>query len=294
MLSIIIPTLNEEKYLPLLLKSIKKQSFKDYEIIISDARSQDQTRKIAEKYGCKVANGGLPAKGRNQGAEIAKANLFLFLDAETLLPKDFLENSLKEFEKRNLDIAGCRLKPIQEQWMSKLLPFQFGFDLLYNWPAMFLEGAYPYAASFILIKREIHERLNGFDESIKIAEDHHYVREAAKIGKFGILRFSKLPLFLRRFKKEGGIKTGLKYLFCNLFNIFFGQVRTNIFHYNFGQYKKEEEKKKERKTNFFFHSLWILFCYVFAFLALLKWLFFFIIFTPKLITNQIKTIDFSK
>ena len=52
MISIIIPTLNEEKYLPLLLASIKEQSFdaaqdKDYEIIIADAGSKDKTLKIA-------------------------------------------------------------------------------------------------------------------------------------------------------------------------------------------------------------------------------------------------------
>ena len=46
MISIVIPTLNEEKYLPKLLVSIKKQHYKDYEIIVADAGSKDNTRKI--------------------------------------------------------------------------------------------------------------------------------------------------------------------------------------------------------------------------------------------------------
>ena len=54
MISIIIPTLNEEKYLPLLLSSIKKQNFNDYEIIIADAGSDDKTLEIVKNYNCKI------------------------------------------------------------------------------------------------------------------------------------------------------------------------------------------------------------------------------------------------
>jgi len=46
MLSIIIPTLNEEKFLPHLLKSLKDQTFKDFEIIVADNNSTDITRSI--------------------------------------------------------------------------------------------------------------------------------------------------------------------------------------------------------------------------------------------------------
>ena len=111
-LSIIIPTLEEEKYLPLLLDSIKKQNLKrDYEIIISDAGSKDRTIEIAESQGCKIVKGGLPAKGRNEGAKIAQGELFLFLDADTMLPENSLEKFIFEFKKRNLDIAGFLLQP---------------------------------------------------------------------------------------------------------------------------------------------------------------------------------------
>ena len=51
MLSIIIPTYNEEEYLPKLLNCIKNQTHKDYEIIVADANSKDKTRQIAKKYG---------------------------------------------------------------------------------------------------------------------------------------------------------------------------------------------------------------------------------------------------
>lgn len=76
--SIVIPTYNEEEYLPKLLESIKMQSYDDYEIIVADANSNDRTREIAEEYGCIVVDGGLPAVGRNNGAKVAKGEIILF------------------------------------------------------------------------------------------------------------------------------------------------------------------------------------------------------------------------
>ena len=111
MISIITPTLNEEEFLPKLLKSIKKQKFKDYEIIVADAGSVDKTRKIAKKLGSGVVKGGLPAVGRNEGAKAAKGELLLFLDADVILPEKFLEKAIREFEKRNLDVASIQLDP---------------------------------------------------------------------------------------------------------------------------------------------------------------------------------------
>lgn len=106
MLSIIIPTLNEEKHLAKLLKSIEKQDFKNYEVIISDAGSKDKTLEIAKKYKCKIVKGGSPAQGRNNGAKIAKGERLLFLDADVILPNKIFGKILKEFKKRKLKIAS--------------------------------------------------------------------------------------------------------------------------------------------------------------------------------------------
>ena len=128
MLSIIIPTLNEEDYLPLLLESIKNQSLKDCQIIVADAGSSDTTLDIAKNNNCIIAPGGLPARGRNNGAKIAKGELLFFLDADTVLPDDnFLKKSLSEFDARNLSIASFCLKPIPSKKISSFL-----LNLFYN------------------------------------------------------------------------------------------------------------------------------------------------------------------
>jgi len=235
MLSIIIPTLNEEKYLPNLLASIiKKQSFQgDYEIIIADADSKDKTIQIAKKFGCEIIEGGnSPAIGRNKGAEIAKGDLLLFLDADVILPKDFLTKSLREFKMRNLDIATFCLVPQTKNEFKKFL-----FDVFYNLPILIFEKFLSHGSQAILVKKEIFQKVGGFDKDIKFAEDHSFVRKAKKFGRFGVLRSTNVFSSLRRFEKEGWLKLYSKYLLAEIYMVLFGDIKTDIFKYKFGHFK---------------------------------------------------------
>jgi glycosyltransferase involved in cell wall biosynthesis len=239
MLSIIIPTLNEEKYLGTLLDSIENTIGLDpagLEIIVADGGSKDKTVAIAKSYGCKIVEGGSsPAHGRNEGAKKAKANTLLFLDADVVLPKDFKNKALDEFQKRNLDIATFCLVPRTKKEFKKLL-----FDVFYNWPILFFEKILSHASQAILVKRSLHEKVGGFDEKIKFAEDHSYVRKAKKLGKFGIIRSVKVLSSLRRFEEEGWIKLYSKYILAELHMIFFGDIKKDIFEYKFGQFEDKD------------------------------------------------------
>ena len=225
MLSIIIPTLNEEKYLPLLLTEIKKQNFSDLEIIVDDAGSEDGTLEIAKSYGCKITPGGLPAKGRNEGVKVAQGETLLFMDADNIyLPENFLKNLLGEFKKRNLGVASFPIYPNGN-----------GFDKIaygiYNWWAKTTQNLLPHATNSILVKKEIHEKIEGFDEEIKIAEDHGFARRAAKIGKFGFIKTEPVLTSTRRFERDGRLKTYLKYLLAGIYMLIFGPIKSDIFKY---------------------------------------------------------------
>jgi S1-C subfamily serine protease/glycosyltransferase involved in cell wall biosynthesis len=228
MLSIIIPTLNEEKYLPLLLGQIKKQNFKeDYEIIVADAGSRDKTVEIARSFGCKIVSGGLPPKGRNEGAKIAKGEIFLFLDADNIyLPDNFLTNLLNEFKKRNLGVASFTIYPDGN-----------GFDKfvykIYNFWVKLTQRFFAYATNAVLVKREVFEKIGGFDEEIKIGEDHDFAKRAAKIAKFGFIETEPVLTSTRRFERDGRFKTYSKYLLAGLYMLFLGPVKSDIFEYRF-------------------------------------------------------------
>ena len=236
MLTIIVPTLNEENYLPFLLESIKKQTFKDYEIIIADANSNDKTAKIAQDFGCQVVKGGLPPKGRNEGAKVARGDLFLFVDADSIISSDdFLEKVLQEFKKRNLDIASFSIYPNR----SKLDRFIYTF---YNLWAKLNQSLLPHATNVILVKKEIHQEINGFDEEIRLAEDHDYARRATKLGKFGFIDIEPIFTSSRRFEREGRMKTYFKYALAGIYILFFGPIKSDIFKYRFDKLLENNKK----------------------------------------------------
>ncbi|HDL74784.1 MAG TPA: glycosyltransferase [bacterium] len=236
MLSIIIPTLNEQDYLSLLIESIKKQEIEDLEIIVSDAGSKDKTIEIAKDYNCNVVKGGLPAKGKNEGVRYAKGNLLLFLDADTMLLKDSLKGFLKEFKERKLDIAVCLVEPFKKNIFSNLY-----YNIFFNLPPIVLERIYPNGVGFILIRKDIHEKINGFNEEIVIGEDHHYLRKASKIGKCRVLRSSRILFSERRPEKEGWFKLIFRYILMSFYTIFFGTIKSGIFKYKFGNFSKKKK-----------------------------------------------------
>ena len=232
MLSIIIPAYNEEMYLPKILKCIKMQSFGDYEVIVADAGSKDKTINAAKKYGCKIVNGGLPSNGRNSGARSAKGAMLLFLDADVQIGKSFLKNALEEMEKRKLDVAGCLISPLGNNIIDKI------FFSVFNAWALSTQSFYPNASGGgIFCRKWLHEKVRGFDESIKLSEDMDYVRRCGKKGNFGILKSVKAHVSMRRFEKEGRFKVGIKLLFSAFYRLVFGEIRSDVFKYDL-RYRK--------------------------------------------------------
>jgi len=233
MLSIIIPTLNEEKYLPKLLKNIKDNNLKDYEIIVADTDSKDNTKKIAKKFKCKVTKGGNhPGIARNNGAKVAKGNLLFFIDADCSINKTFFYNALNEINKKKLSIAGCYVWPSTK---NIFITFQF---LIYNVWIFLTQLFYPNASGHgIFCSKEIHNKIKGFDERIKLSEDMDYVKRASKFGKFRLLRKVKISTSARRFEEEGPFIVGIKLLLSAFYRVIFGEIRSNIFNYGF-DYKK--------------------------------------------------------
>jgi len=228
MISIIIPALNEEKYLPKLLQSIEEQDFKgELEIIVADANSKDKTKEIAQKFGCRIVEGGLPPKGRNEGAKIAKGDVLLFIDADILLPNNFFEKTLKEFQNNHLDIATFVIFPDKKRVLYIV------FFKIFNFTAKFIPLAY---MGTILIKVDIHKKINGFNESIKLAEDHDYLWRAKFFGRHGRIKNIRIYGSTRRFEKDGIIRTSIKYMLAGMHILIFGPIKTNIFNYKFNHY----------------------------------------------------------
>lgn len=233
--SIIIPTYNEEEYLPILLDSIKEQDFTDYEIIVADANSEDKTREIAQEYGCIVVDGGLPAVGRNNGAKVAKGEILLFLDSDLKLTEDYLGKVFYEFRMERLGIAITQMLPLSNKIEDKL------FHDFANYFMIGVENIKPHGAGCygIIAKKSLHDECGGFDESLTFGEDTDYIERLAKKEPFRVLRNAKIGVSTRRLEEEG-IQTLIQQYGKSTVNDFLG-IRTDAdeLNYNFG-HKKEK------------------------------------------------------
>jgi glycosyltransferase involved in cell wall biosynthesis len=252
-LSIVIPTLNEEKYLPRLLDSLKRNLKKiDAEVIIADGRSKDKTIALAKKSGIKnmriFRSGKGPAYQRNYGANRAKAPLILFLDADVTLPKNFLKCALKEIKKRKIDIAACYCEPETKKVFELL-----AFGLADLWIHLF-ERCKPFAQDCFFIKAELHKKIKGFDEAISFGEDSEYVERASLAGgKFRLLRNGKKYIVSSRaFARYGRFSQSLACICLNFYRLF-GHERKKEKHFSqlykkFGKMCPTRIENKVRKS----------------------------------------------
>lgn len=132
-ISIVIPAYNEEERIKDCLDSLMKQTRIPDEIIVVDNNSTDQTGKIARKYkGVKVVlekeQGIIPA--RNTGFDSASGDIIARCDADTILPSNFAENIVKDFE-TNSEAVGVSMPvtfydmPVVRRLKKLYYPYMF-------------------------------------------------------------------------------------------------------------------------------------------------------------------------
>lgn len=250
-LSVIIPTLNEGLQIGQLLQSLARQTFTDFEIVIVDGNSSDSTKEavgaFSEKLNIKfIVEPKLGiGRARNVGAANAAGEYLLFLDADVMAAKTFLENAIKEFDDRYLDIATCYVTPISDKFLDIVLHEAANATIK---ASQYLSPAAP--GYCVIVTKRLHNRINGFNEELKLGEDHDYGERASQLGKFRVLRNSRIKVSVRRLDKDGRAKLVAKYIYGEIYRRFVGNVTKPLFKYEFGQHEPEN---KENNGKGFLH-----------------------------------------
>ena len=112
-ISIVIITLNEAERIGNILRDLAQQSYQNFEVIVVDSNSEDDTCQIAASFRHqlpvisvhKMSKRGV-SLGRNTGASLAKNERILFLDADVRLDADFLQKASQLLDKKSLKVAG--------------------------------------------------------------------------------------------------------------------------------------------------------------------------------------------
>ncbi|NLW46960.1 MAG: glycosyltransferase family 2 protein [Firmicutes bacterium] len=102
LVSVIVPSYNSEKTIRLCLEAIYKQDYKNYEVIVVDDCSKDNSRKIIEEFPCKLLTTPCNSKVaavRNLGVKHAAGNILFFVDSDVKLFPNAITNLVKELQK---------------------------------------------------------------------------------------------------------------------------------------------------------------------------------------------------
>ncbi|MEK7484912.1 MAG: TIGR04283 family arsenosugar biosynthesis glycosyltransferase [Planctomycetota bacterium] len=194
--SVIIPTWNEAQDLPDCLQRLSEQNCPDFEVIVCDAGSHDQTLSIAHDFGCKILNG---VQGRslqmNQGAKLATGEILLFLHADTKLSKEALQ-SIRELMFRFPKVpAGAFYVEIDAPgWLFWCI------TKASNLRSRLTE--YPYGDQGIFVKRSIFQENGGFPE-VRLFEEVLFFRKIRALGRIGLIRKPQIQISARRWIEEG-------------------------------------------------------------------------------------------
>lgn len=203
--SIIIPTLNEAKYLPKLLADLCKQTYKDFEVIHVDGFSEDTTVAKAKTFAKKLTLTTTQQKirnvsvQRNHGAKLAKGTWLLFFDADNRLPAYFLDGLRYQIAKNpDMDLFTTWIMVDGSRQLFRGIErmVNFTFELHSQLDKPFAPGA------MIGIKRKYHKQ-HEFDQHQKVLEDYYFIKTAVDSGLvFKVLREPRYTFSLRRYRKQ--------------------------------------------------------------------------------------------
>ena len=195
-LTIVIPCKNEGKGIIDVIKLISSQI--DCRIIIADSSTEESSILLLKKYksiykNIEIIEGGLPAIARNNGAKLVKTPYVLFLDADIFPHQNTIKGCVRHAIKGKYDLVTCKYRTDKKyNWLYRL------FDV-FQW---YSSKTKPFAlGGFMLFKTETFNKLEGFNEKDKIAEDYH-LSSKIKPNRFKITN-DFVYTSSRRFSKKG-------------------------------------------------------------------------------------------
>lgn len=216
-ISVVVPAYNEEKYIGRTLESLKKQTFKPYEVIVVNNDSRDKTEEVAKSMGAEVVFEKEKSIGaaRKAGFEKAQGDIIATTDADTILPPDWLVRIAEAFlgDPRIVALGGTykfdstkhrlTIKLISEIWILGDKILNFGNNI----PGVNMA-----------VKKEAYNKVGGFRKNYNYYEDLDLSLRLRKIGKTVFLKNLVVITSYRRYAKDGFFKTVFNYMrdYCRL------------------------------------------------------------------------------
>jgi glycosyltransferase involved in cell wall biosynthesis len=210
MISVVVPTLNEEKLLERMLEQFTPALIQRYalEIVVSDGGSTDRTLEIARKHAHRVVENtdGIKqtiALGRNSGARHAHGEVLVFLNADTLIHDiaGFFQRVTGELQEAGTVALTCSVSvyPDEEKWTDRW------FHGFYNWFFFMMNrvGMGMGRGECHVMRRDVFNQVGGYAPRIAAGEDYDLFSRLRSIGRITFLKDVLVYESPRRYRKYG-------------------------------------------------------------------------------------------
>ena len=217
--SVVVPAYNEEKDLPVALASLLNQEFKDFELIVVDNGSSDETSVIAKRLGAKVIaeNRRGIAQARQAGFLSSKGGIIATTDADTVVPPDWLSRIVNEFrENSNLVAIGGLYRfysgpPLVRAFSPMLAYHLWRIDRRFT-------GGWSLPGCNMAVTREAFLQVGGFNTCLHLCEDADLAHRLRAVGNVALRPDLVVATSGRRYRN--GLTNGLLTYVPNLFSFY--------------------------------------------------------------------------
>lgn len=196
MISVIIPAHNEERYLKQTLEGLQRQNYGWFEVIVVANGCTDRTREIARGrcHRLIVLSERNLGVARNLGARMARGDILLFLDADTILEPMALRVIAESFSAA--DAAGTvQGRPDDPRWAYRLIYALKNF--------VHRSSLHPGSSGVILCWREHFIRVGGFDEGLEVRENSDLLKRLKRFGRYKYIGSVSATTSMRRYERCG-------------------------------------------------------------------------------------------